>query len=109
MVENPELDSNSPVVAPRLALAEEFVQHACTDALVAPMLYLDQIDVACRVGQLDVESAVLPRSGEDDTEAYLHAHLAVREAVLAKVAPMAVERPNRFKADDQLLAFLDVL
>jgi site-specific recombinase XerD len=43
------------------------------------------------------------------TQPYLHAHLAMKEAALAKVAPMAVGGPRRFKADDQLLAFLDSL
>lgn len=40
------------------------------------------------------------------TQPYLHAHLAVKEAALARVAPMGVDRPRRFQADDQLLAFL---
>jgi integrase/recombinase XerD len=43
------------------------------------------------------------------TQPYLHAHLAVKEAALAKVAPIVVDGPRRFKADDQLLAFLDSL
>lgn len=43
------------------------------------------------------------------TQPYLHAHLAVKEAALAKVAPMGVQGLNRFRADDQLLAFLDGL
>jgi site-specific recombinase XerD len=43
------------------------------------------------------------------TQPYLHAHLAVKEAALAKVAPMALDGLRRFKADDKLLAFLDGL
>lgn len=43
------------------------------------------------------------------TQPYLHAHLAVKEAALAKVAPLDVATPGRFKADDHLLAFLDAL
>jgi integrase/recombinase XerD len=43
------------------------------------------------------------------TQPYLHAHLAVKEAALAKVAPIGVQGLNRFRADDQLLAFLDGL
>ena len=39
------------------------------------------------------------------TQPYLHAHLAVKEAALAKVAPMGVQGHNRFRADDQLLGF----
>jgi integrase/recombinase XerD len=43
------------------------------------------------------------------TRPYLHAHLAVKEAALAKVAPMGVQGLNRFRAGDELLAFLDGL
>lgn len=43
------------------------------------------------------------------TQPYLHAHLAIKEAALAKVAPFAGQPNRRFKADDQLLAFLDAL
>ena len=43
------------------------------------------------------------------TQPYLHAHLAVKEAALAKVAPLDVAGPGRFKADDQLPAFQDRL
>lgn len=43
------------------------------------------------------------------TQPYLHAHLAVKEAALAKVAPLDVASAGRFKADDELLAFLDGL
>ncbi|WGF90954.1 tyrosine-type recombinase/integrase [Marinivivus vitaminiproducens] len=43
------------------------------------------------------------------TQPYLHAHLAVKEAALAKVAPLDVSPPGRFRPDDQLLAFLDAL
>jgi integrase/recombinase XerD len=43
------------------------------------------------------------------TQPYLHAHLAVKEAALAKVAPLRTQPAGRFKPDDQLLAFLDGL
>lgn len=43
------------------------------------------------------------------TQPYLHAHLAIKEAALAKVAPLAGQPATRFKATDQLLAFLDAL
>jgi integrase/recombinase XerD len=43
------------------------------------------------------------------TQPYLHAHLALKEAALAKVAPLTGKGMGRFKPDDQLLAFLDRL
>ncbi|TCA59881.1 tyrosine-type recombinase/integrase [Rhizobium leguminosarum] len=43
------------------------------------------------------------------TQAYLHAHLAIKEAALAKVDPLNEQPFRRFKADDKLLSFLDAL
>lgn len=43
------------------------------------------------------------------TQAYLHAHLAIKEAALAKVAPLNEQPFRRFKAGDKLLSFLDNL
>jgi site-specific recombinase XerD len=40
------------------------------------------------------------------TQPYLHAHLAVKAAALAKMTPLTAQGAGRFKADDQLLAFL---
>jgi site-specific recombinase XerD len=42
------------------------------------------------------------------TQIYLHAHLALKEAALARVTPPNV-RPGRFRPDDRLLAFLSAL
>jgi integrase len=43
------------------------------------------------------------------TQVYLHAHLAIKEAALAKVGPLNEQPFRRFKADDKLLSFLDAL
>ena len=43
------------------------------------------------------------------TQSYLHAHLALKEAALAKVRPPTGPPARRFMADDKLLAFLDAL
>lgn len=43
------------------------------------------------------------------TQVYLHAHLALKEAALAKVKPFNGQRSGRYKPDDRLLAFLDAL
>ncbi|CAN7294944.1 tyrosine-type recombinase/integrase [Pararhizobium sp. LjRoot235] len=43
------------------------------------------------------------------TQPYLHAHLAIKEAALAKIDPYNGQSPGRFRAGDKLLAFLDKL
>ena len=45
----------------------------------------------------------------ETTQTYLHAHLALKEAALAKLKPYERGRPTRFQATDRLLAFLDAL
>lgn len=42
------------------------------------------------------------------TQIYLHAHLALKEAALAKTTPRNV-KPGRFRPDDRLLSFLNAL
>ena len=43
------------------------------------------------------------------TQVYLHAHLALKEAALAKLSPYEGEKADRFRPDDKLLAFLNAL
>jgi len=43
------------------------------------------------------------------TQVYLHAHLALKEAALAKVKPFNGQKGARYKPTDRLLAFLDAL
>jgi len=43
------------------------------------------------------------------TQVYLHAHLALKEAALAKVKPFNGQKGGRYKPGDRLLAFLDGL
>ena len=45
----------------------------------------------------------------ETTQTYLHAHLALKEAALAKLDPYKLRKPFRFRPNDQLLAFLDAL
>jgi integrase/recombinase XerD len=44
----------------------------------------------------------------ETTQNYLHADLLQKEEALAKVTPLDMP-PGRFRADDELLAFLDLL
>ena len=45
----------------------------------------------------------------DITQVYLHAHLALKEAALAKLKPYSDQMTGRFRPGDQLLAFLNAL
>jgi len=45
----------------------------------------------------------------ETTQSYLHAHLALKEAALAKLKPYQRGKPTRFRPNDRLLAFLDAL
>ena len=60
----------------------------------------------------DVDRAVialwLGHESVETTQIYLDANLALKEEVLAKTLPPN-GRPGRYKADDQLLAFLNGL
>jgi integrase/recombinase XerD len=45
----------------------------------------------------------------ETTRTYLHAHLALKEAVLKKLKPYERGERTRFRAADRLLAFLEAL
>ena len=45
----------------------------------------------------------------ETTQIYLHAHLALKEAALAKLKPYNRSKRTRFKPSDRLLAFLEAL
>jgi integrase/recombinase XerD len=63
--------------------------------------------------QAGVECSVialwLGHESVETTQVYLHAHLALKEAALAKLSPYEGETAARFRPDDKLLAFLDSL
>jgi site-specific recombinase XerD len=63
--------------------------------------------------QAGVDSSVialwLGHESIETTQTYLHAHLALKEAALAKLKPYERRKPTRFRATDRLLAFLDAL
>ena len=45
----------------------------------------------------------------ETTQTYLHAHLALKEAALARFKPVDHGKPTRFRPHDRLLAFLEAL
>lgn len=62
--------------------------------------------------QAGIDSSVialwLGHASIESTQTYLHAHLGLKEAALAKTGAIAA-KPARFRADDKLLRFLDTL
>lgn len=45
----------------------------------------------------------------ETTQTYLHAHLALKEAALAKLKPYEQGKATRYRPTDRLLAFLNAL
>jgi integrase len=45
----------------------------------------------------------------ETTQTCLHAHLALKEAALARLKPFERRKPTRFRPPDRLLAFLEAL
>jgi hypothetical protein len=43
------------------------------------------------------------------TQVYLHAHIGLKVAALAKLKPLDLQKATHFQPEDQLLAFLDGL
>jgi integrase len=56
-----------------------------------------------------VISLWLGHESPHSTQAYLYAHLALKESALAKVQPVGEHTSARFRPEDQLLSFLDGL
>ncbi|MBD3847303.1 MULTISPECIES: hypothetical protein [Bosea] len=51
----------------------------------------------------------LTHESSETTQIYLHAHIALKEAALARVTPMSGQGGIRFEPDDKLQAFLNGL
>ncbi|WP_375293263.1 tyrosine-type recombinase/integrase [Bradyrhizobium sp. sGM-13] len=57
-------------------------------------------------------SVIAPWLGHESvetTQTYLHVHLALKEAALAKLKPYERGKRTRFQPNDRLLAFLEAL
>lgn len=63
--------------------------------------------------QADVDCSVialwLGHESMETTQTYLHAHMPLKEAALAKVSPVAGRPSGRYRPDDRLLHFLNAL
>ena len=95
-------------------------KHVATAGRTCPSLTRKQVSphtlrhsAAMELLEAGVDSAVislwLGHESIRSTQPYLHAHLALKEAALAKVRPPKGPPARRFMADDKLLAFLDAL
>ena len=94
-------------------------KHTALAAMACPSLTQKRVTphvlrhtTAMEMLQAGVDRAVialwLGHESVETTQIYLDANLALKEAVLAKTAPQE-GKPGRYRADDQLLAFLKSL
>jgi integrase/recombinase XerD len=69
--------------------------------------------MAMELLQAGVDRAVialwLGHESVETTQIYLHANLAMKEAILAKSKPLGRGKHGHFKPDDKLMAFLKSL
>lgn len=107
------------------ALSPDAVQgllarHVATAAQLCPSLRRKRVtphvlrhSAAMELLQAGVDISVialwLGHESIKTTQVYLHAHLALKEAALAKVKPFNGQKVGRYKPGDRLLAFLDGL
>jgi len=90
------------------------VTHGVDDILRARILaiacgYEDADDLDHLRTDCSVIALWLGHESIETTQTYLHAHLALKEAALAKLKPYQGGNRTRFRPNDQLLAFLEAL
>jgi integrase/recombinase XerD len=107
------------------ALSPDAVQgllarHVATAARLCPSLQRKRVtphvlrhSAAMELLQAGVDISVialwLGHESIKTTQVYLHAHLALKEAALARIEPCDGQKRGRYKPADRLLAFLDGL
>jgi len=95
-------------------------KHVRAAAEICPSLKTKRVSphvlrhsAAMELLQAGVDSAVialwLGHESVETTQTYLHAHIALKEAALAKLKPYEGAKRTRFRPDDRLLAFLESL
>lgn len=102
------------------AVQRLLARHVATAAEQCPSLHRKRVtphvlrhSAAMELLQAGVDCSVialwLGHESIKTTQVYLHAHLALKEAALAKVKPFNGQKGGRYKPGDRLLAFLDAL
>ena len=93
-------------------IASRFPQYDFLNGGVESYAPSNYLNVTRQLLAAGVDSSVialwLGHESVNTTQIYLHAHLALKEAALARTTPPNV-RPGRFRPDDRLLAFLSSL
>jgi integrase/recombinase XerD len=95
-------------------------KHARTASATCPSLASKRVtphvlrhSAAMELMQAGVDCSVialwLGHESIETTQVYLHAHIALKEAALARLEPYARGKPIRYRPGDRLLAFLDAL
>jgi integrase/recombinase XerD len=95
-------------------------RHVATAAQLCPSLRRKRVtphvlrhSAAMELLQAGVDISVialwLGHESIKTTQVYLHAHLALKEAALARIKPFNGQKGGRYKPGDRLLAFLDGL
>jgi hypothetical protein len=78
-----------------------------------PLIEAEKLSIQPEPPQAGVDCAVialwLGHESLETTQAYLHAHLALKEAALARLKPRDHGKPTRFRPNNRLLAFLEAL
>jgi integrase/recombinase XerD len=104
-------DSVQSLLTKHARVASERCPSLASKRVVSP--HVLRHSAAMELLQAGVDCSVialwLGHESIETTQTYLHAHLALKEAALAKLQPYERDKRTRFRPSDRLLAFLEAL